>query len=390
MFTSNFKKRLQHFDYPLFIAVLGMSIYGVIMIGSATHINTNGPTSEFKMQIVWVITGLILLFFATVIDYNFILKLHIPIYLLNLFLLVLVLFVGNDGATSRWIRIGPGNLQPSEFNKIFMILFMAKFLSIREDSINTVRTIIEFILLLAVPTILVILQPSLSASLVPVFICAVMIFVVGLDAKIISYMLGIALVVISLMLYDISRPEGNHFFVDSIMTDYQISRVQSAMGINATEANRYQNNYAIQAIGSGELTGKGLYNGTINQLSFLPESHNDFIFSVVSEEFGFRGASILLGTFLFIIFRCFYIAHKAKTTAGMLLAVGVGSMIGFQTFVNIAVNTSILPNTGMPLPFMSYGGSSMWVDLSVIGLALNVALEKPKSIFEGWFLWISH
>ncbi len=379
MLTSNLKKRLQHFDYPLFIAVLGMSLYGVIMIGSATHINTNGPTSEFKMQIVWVVTGLVLLFLATVIDYNFILKFHIPIYLLNLFLLVLVLFVGNDGATSRWIRIGPGNLQPSEFNKIFMIIFMAKFLSIREDSINTIRTIMEFMLFLGIPTILVILQPSLSASLVPVFICAVMIFVSGLDTKIIYSILTIAFIVMSLMLYDISKPEGDHVFIDSIMTDYQISRVQSAMGINATEANRYQNNYAIQAIGSGELTGKGLYNGTINQLSFLPESHNDFIFSVVSEEFGFRGASLLIATFLFIIFRCFYIAHKAKSTEGMLLAVGVGSMIGFQTFVNIAVNTSILPNTGMPLPFMSYGGSSMLSSLITAGLLVRVARETDRT-----------
>ncbi len=191
------------------------------------------------------------------------------------------------------------------------------------------------------------------------------------------------LIFVALILYDVTRPDDKHIIVDKVMTDYQIGRIQTAIGIDANETNTYQNNYAIQAIGSGQFKGKGLYNGTINQLNFLPESHNDFIFSVVCEEFGFRGATILLGTFLFIIFRCFYIAHKAKSTSGMLIAVGVGTMIGFQTFVNIAVNTSILPNTGMPLPFMSYGGSSMWVDLSVIGLALNVAMEKTKSIFEG-------
>ncbi len=379
----NFKKRLQGFDFLLLFTVLAMSIYGVIMIGSATHINISGPSSEYTMQKVWVATGLVLLFLAAFIDYNFILKFAIPIYLLNIFLLVLVLFIGNEGATSRWIAIGPGNIQPSEFNKIFMILFMAKFLSSREDNINTLRTILEFCFYLGLPTLLVILQPSLSASLVPIAICVAMIFVIGLDEQIIKGILAAFLIVLALVIFDISRAEGNHIFVDKIMTNYQISRVQSAIGINANETNRYQNTYAIQAIGSGELTGKGLYNGTINQLNFLPESHNDFIFSVVCEEFGFRGASILIGTFTFIIFRCFYIAHKAKSKAGMLIAVGVGTMIGFQTFVNIAVNTSILPNTGMPLPFMSYGGSSMWVDLMVIGLALNVALEKPKSIFEG-------
>ncbi len=379
----NFKKRLQGFDLLLFAAVLGMSIYGVIMIGSATHINVNGTSSEYRMQIVWVVTGLVLMFAATFIDYNFILKFAIPIYLLNIFLLVLVLFVGSEGATSRWIAIGPGNIQPSEFNKIFMILFMAKFLSSKEESINTPQTIIQFCFFIGLPTLLVIMQPSLSASLVPVVICTAMIFAIGLDEEIIKWIIAIALILLVFILFDITRMTDDHLFVDKILTDYQISRIQAAIGIGANETNRYQNNYAIQAIGSGELTGKGLYNGTINQLNFLPESHNDFIFSVVCEEFGFRGASILIGTFTFIIFRCFYIAHKAKSKAGMLIALGVGTMIGFQTFVNIAVNTSILPNTGMPLPFMSYGGSSMWVDLMVIGLALNVALEKPKSIFEG-------
>ncbi len=379
----NTKRRLQGFDFFLFFAVLALAIYGIIMIGSATHINVNGPSSEYKMQMVWVATGLILMGFATFIDYNFILKFYIPIYLINLFLLVLVLFIGNDGATSRWIKIGPGNLQPSELNKIFMIIFMAKFLSVKEDCINTPRTILMFIAFLGLPTLLVIMQPSLSASLVPVVICAAMIFMAGLDSRIIKWILAVVLVLIALILFDVSRPEGSHIFVDKILTDYQITRIQSNIGYNVTETNTYQNNYALQAIGSGEFKGKGLYNGTINQLSFLPESHNDFIFSVVCEEFGFRGAMAVIGTLSFIIFRCFYIAHKAKSTAGMLICIGVGTMIGFQTFINIAVNTAIMPNTGMPLPFMSYGGSSMWVDLSVIGLALNVALEKPKSIFEG-------
>lgn len=379
----NIKKKLQGFDFLLFFAVLGMSIYGVIMIGSATHINTSGSSSEYTMQMVWIATGLILLFLATFIDYNFILKFYIPIYLLNIFLLVLVLFIGTDGSTSRWIDVGPGNIQPSEFNKIFMILFMAKFLSNNEDSINTLKTLLQFCLFIGLPTLLVIMQPSLSASLVPVVICASMIFVIGLDFKIIKWIIATFLLLLVLVLADVARPDDEHIFVDKVLTDYQITRIQSAIGINATEANTYQNSYAEQAIGSGELTGKGLYNGTVNQLDFLPESQNDFIFSVVCEEFGFRGASILIATFSFIIFRCFYIAHKAKSKAGMLIGVGVGTMIGFQTFVNIAVNTSILPNTGMPLPFMSYGGSSMWVDLMVIGLVLNVALEKPKSIFEG-------
>lgn len=254
--NTNLKKKLQGFDFLLLTAVLGMSAYGVVMIGSATHVNVNGPTSEYTMQMLWMATGFILLLLATFIDYNFILKFAIPIYLLNIFLLVIVLFVGNEGATSRWIAIGPGNIQPSEFNKIFMILFMAKFLSAKEDSINSIKTILAFCFLLGLPTFLVILQPSLSASLVPVVICTAMIFVIGLDGKIIKWIAILFFIALVFILFDISRAEDNHMFIDKIMTSYQISRVQAAIGINATEANRYQNNYALQVMCKGENLGK--------------------------------------------------------------------------------------------------------------------------------------
>ena len=145
----------------------------------------------------------------------------------------------------------------------------------------------------------------------------------------------------------------------------------------------YQTEKAINAIGAGQLHGKGLYQGTLNQLSYLPEPHNDFIFSVIGEEFGFIGCVIVLLLLLFIIFRCILIAVSIRDLFSQLIVVGVAGMIAFQTFVNVGVATGIMPNTGMSLPFVSYGGSSMWTNMAAIGLVLNIGMKRSKSLFEG-------
>jgi rod shape determining protein RodA len=167
------------------------------------------------------------------------------------------------------------------------------------------------------------------------------------------------------------------------MDNYQISRLTDFINKDYSSSTYYQTKHSIWAIGSGQLRGKGLYNGTINQLSYLPESHNDFIFSVIGEEFGFLGCLAVFLIMLFIIARCLIIAAKATDNLGRLIAAGVGGMLAFQTFVNIGVATGLLPNTGMTFPFLSYGGSSIWTNMLAIGLVLNVGMCKPKSMFEG-------
>ncbi|MBQ9604673.1 MAG: FtsW/RodA/SpoVE family cell cycle protein, partial [Firmicutes bacterium] len=163
----------------------------------------------------------------------------------------------------------------------------------------------------------------------------------------------------------------------------QISRLTDFLDKDYSSSTYYQTKHSIWAIGSGQLRGKGLYNGTVNQLSYLPESHNDFVFAVIGEEFGFLGCLAVILVMFCIITRCLVIAAKATDNLGRLIAVGVGGMFAFQTFVNIGVVTGLLPNTGMTFPFLSYGGSSIWTNMLAVGLVLNVGMCKPKSMFEG-------
>ena len=173
----------------------------------------------------------------------------------------------------------------------------------------------------------------------------------------------------------------NHRILSLFIHEYQIDRILPLVNPDLASSNYYQTKNSIWAIGSGQLRGKGLYNGTINQLSYLPYSHNDFIFSVVGEEFGFLGCLGVLAVMFVIISRCIKISLASEDNLGALVAGGVAGMLCFQTFVNVGVATGILPNTGMPFPFMSYGGSAMWVDMICIGIVLSVGMKKPKSMF---------
>jgi rod shape determining protein RodA len=235
----------------------------------------------------------------------------------------------------------------------------------------------------AVPVILIKKQPSLSASLVILAIMFTMLFVAKLSFRYIAFVMLITVPVVLILFIDIMSK--THPILSRVLDPYQLQRILNAVNLDlaGTDAANYQTRNSAWAIGSGKLFGKGIYNGTINQLSYLPESHNDFIFSVIGEEFGFVGCLAVLGLMLFIIMRCIKIASNASDGLGMLIASGVAGMFAFQTFVNVGVATGLLPNTGMPFPFLSYGGSSMWINMIAIGLVLNVGMRKQKSFFEG-------
>ena len=186
--------------------------------------------------------------------------------------------------------------------------------------------------------------------------------------------------IVLFIMWDVLRE--NPIIVDKILRPHQITRILTFLRPEEGSDSYYQTLKSISAIGSGRLMGKGLYEGTLNQLSYLPEPYNDFIFSVIGEEFGFIGCVGVLLVQLFIIFRCALIAMSCRDSFFQLTAAGVAGMIAFQTFVNTGVATGILPNTGMSLPFVSYGGSSMWTNMASIGLVLNISLRRSKSLFE--------
>ncbi|MCC8014712.1 MAG: rod shape-determining protein RodA [Eubacterium sp.] len=368
------KHRISTFDIPLLVLVIALTSFGIVAIGSATRVNINGFTGEAVSQIIWLVTGLVLLFAAAFFDYHTICGLWIPIYVLNLVLLGAVLLFGSGDGVSRWLF----GIQPSEFAKIFIIISLSKFIDKSEEKINNIDILFAAVALAGVPFLLVFLQPSLSASMVIAAITAVLIFCGGLSRKYILVFLAVVIPIGIILFIDIMSDD--HIILGKFLTDYQISRLVSFLSsdVSGTDPTLYQTKNSIWAIGSGGLKGKGLYGGTINQLNYLPESHNDFIFSVIGEEFGFIGCLGVIIALFVIISRCVMIGAGAADSLGRLLCCGVGGMIAFQTFVNIGVATGILPNTGMPLPFVSYGGSSLWVNMTGIGLVLNVGLRRQR------------
>ena len=376
------KKQLSNLDFWLIGAICILCIFGIICIGSATHINLGEDPGNFYKQMVWFAIGIILMLVASVIGYTFFSQFYIFIYIINILMLLAVLLLGeNINGATRWISIGPVSLQPSEFAKLIMIFFLAKFLSIKQEKINHMPTLLLVCITVLIPVILIQKQPSLSASLVLLAILCIELFIAGLSFKIIQAVLAVVIPFIAFILWDVARETP--LLMDKILKPHQFTRILAFVDPSRDMDSYYQTEKAINAIGSGQLNGKGLYQGTLNQLSYLPEPHNDFIFSVIGEEFGFIGCSIVLLLLIFIIFRCILIAVSTRDLFSQLIVTGVAGMIAFQTFVNVGVATGIMPNTGMSLPFVSYGGSSMWTNMTAIGLVLNIGMKRSKSLFEG-------
>ena len=369
-------RKIYSLDYVLIFFVLAVSIIGIITIGSTTHININGIQGNFLNQILWLISGIFLMLIFTFIDYKKIAGLYIPIYIFTILLLVLVLLIGDeDRGVRRWIF----GIQPSEFAKIFTIIYLSKLVDKFKEKINNISIVILLAAIVLIPAALIKMQPSLSASMVIIAIFITEMFIGNIGSLYIRIALIAGISLIAVVYLD--AISADHRLLSLFMDDYQITRITEYIHSDFSSPDFYQTKNSIWAIGSGQLTGKGLFQGTINQLSYLPDSHNDFIFSVIGEEFGFIGCVVVLILMFVIISRCINTAINAEDFTGTLIAGGVAGMITFQTFINVGVATGLLPNTGMPFPFLSYGGSSMWANMIAIGLVLNVGITKQKNIF---------
>lgn len=367
---NNNNRNFRNFDFVLFLLVITIAIIGIILVGSATKVNLTGQSSSMNKQIILFICGLVLMFLATFIDYQIIAKCYIPIYAINILLLLFVLFFGKDDGTNvnRWIGIGGFGIQPSEFSKIFMILFMAKFIDLKQEAINEPKMLAFAMFLIVIPVLLIFKQPSLSAAIVVFIVSCAIMFLGGVKYSYFLVAGAVAIIVVSFIYVDAHLE--NHIVVDKILKEYQIERIVGT--------SKDQTNYSIQAIASGQLKGKGLYNGEVNQLNYLAESHTDFIFSVFAEEFGFIGSVGIIALIFTIVLKCMVIAQNSLTNVGRLISAGVGTMIGFQTFFHVGIGTGILPNTGVAFPFLSTGGSSLWINMIGIGLVLNVGMTRKN------------
>ena len=385
---------LRSYDYVLALAVIALSVFGVVMV----YASANSPDIPLRTatmfgdawtrQRLYVISGAVLMFAISFIDYRIITRFYLYIYGLMLALLVVVMIIGVTDATgvARWIWIrlpgvAPISMQPSEFAKLFIIIFLAKYLDIINDKFNRILWLLLTLVLIIVPVMLVVVQPSLSASLVVLFTSLTILFVAGLYYRTIIIGLGLLSPVAVFAWFDMQR--ANPIFLTSLLGDYQWRRIEAWRDARidiSSVIGRYQfmqTQQSLYAISSGGLTGRGFMNN-----SWVIHGHNDFIFSVVAEQFGFVGALLLLLTITLIIVRCIVIALRAPDMQGRFIAAGVAGMLIFETFVHVGVATNFLPNTGMPFPFMSFGGSMMWVHMMAIGVVLNIKIPRVRSIFN--------
>ncbi len=364
--------RLRDYDFKLIIMILATSAIGVLAIGSAKE-------SLQMKQILGVLLGLFLMITISLIDFNMILKLYWLMYIGNLVLLAAVIFssAGDDaGGAQRWFEIGGLRFQPSETAKIILILFFAQFIMKHRERLNTFKYIMLCIAMVAGPWVLIYKQPDLSTSIVVLLVFCVIMYMGGLSYKIILGILAIVIPAFLIFMSLILQPD------QKIIEDYQKNRIMAFIHPEEyADKEAYQQINSITAIGSGQLNGKGYRTNEISSVkngNYISEPQTDFIFAIIGEEFGFKGSCLVVILLFLICIECFSVAFKSKNLAGTIIAGGMGGLVAFQSFINIGVVTFILPNTGLPLPFLSYGLTSL-VSLYIgMGFVLNVRLQCKR------------
>lgn len=361
------KYRVRDYDFKLIIMLIAITVVGILVIGSADR-------SYQSKQILGFVMGLFLMVVISLFDYSTFLNFYWIIYIGNLVLLLLVEFFGEKSNNAqRWVSIAGIRFQPSETAKILLILFYAQYIMKHKETISSLKTIISMLVLLSPPLLLIYRQPDLSTTIMIALLFCVLLFMGGLSYKIIFGVLAIAVPLFVIFLTLVLQPD------QTLLKDYQQTRILAWLNpAEYSTSEGYQQENSKMAIGSGELFGKGLNNNEISSVkngNFISEPQTDFIFAIVGEELGFAGGCLVVGLLFLITLECLMIARKAKDIAGMLIATGMATVIGFQSFMNIGVATGIVPNTGIPLPFVSCGLTSL-VSLYIgMGFVLNVRLQ---------------
>lgn len=359
--------RFYHYNFKLLILTIALAVIGILAVGSADE-------SLQSRQMWGVVVGVVIMLVLSLFDYSIILKFYWVYYIANLVLLLMVIFLGESGnGAQRWIKILGIQFQPSELCKIVIIMSLAAFIYKHHEDINSFLTIVLSAVLFLVPAALVYIQPDLSTTIVITLIFVTIMFTAGTSWRVIIGAVAIAIPIAVILIYLIMQPNQN------IVNDYQKNRILSFFNKEETANDEgYQQTYSVMAIGSGQLSGKGYRNNetySVKNADFIAEQQTDFIFAVIGEEFGFIGSSAVIIILILMVLECFFIAFRAKDLAGTLIASGVGASLGFQGFINIGVVTYLLPNTGLPLPFVSYGLTSLICSFIGIGLVLNVGLQ---------------
>jgi rod shape determining protein RodA len=392
-------ERQSRVDWLMMAALGGLMILGLFFVYSATMANESAAQAAWYnqawfRQLVWYAIGLGAMAAICLVDYRLIARWSLVIYGVVILLLVAVLIPGIGAerfGARRWIDLGPFSLQPSEFAKIGFILAMANFLSRPPHELKSMKVFWQALGMLGLPFVIIMKEPDLGSALILLPVGLVMLFVAGVPPRYLATLLGASAVLVLLILVDVlfAPPQWQ-----IKLEDYQKRRLLTYFGLDGApadatpqqraEARRVQRNYsynveqALISVGSGGLTGKGWRQGTQNALGYLPRAvaHNDFIFSVIAEEKGFMGSAIVVALYSVVLFTGIRIAGQARDRLGKLLAVGVVIMLFSHVFINIGMNIRIMPVTGVPLPLLSYGGSSVLCSLIAAGILQNVYIHR--------------
>ncbi len=363
---------IKDYKFGLIISVVAISVIGIMMVGSAK------PDFMTK-QIMGVILGFGAMVVVSLIDYKWIMNFYWILYVINLILLIAVKIPGlghSANGAQRWINLGFMQLQPSDLTKILLIIFFARFFSDRELKISSPKVIIQSVALLIPSLILIVTQPNLSTTICIAALFCALIFLAGLNYKFVGTVLAITIPAVAIFLAVAVQPN------QPFLHDYQQDRILAWLEPEKyADDESYQQLNSVMAIGSGQLSGKGYNNDATTSVkngNFVSEPQTDFIFAIIGEELGFVGCCGVIFLLLLIVIQCILIGLKAKDTGGRIICGGVAALIGIQSFINISVATLILPNTGLSLPFVSYGLTSVVCFFMGIGLVLNVGLQPNK------------
>ncbi len=366
------------FDFILLGAVVLASSFGTVMIRSAVAGNEVLQPLILR-QVYFAILGVVLIFLVGSVDYRYWLALYRPIYLVIMgFLVTLTGFGQSAFGAQRWFQVGVLFLQPTEFAKIIAIIVLARYFEQAQHQPRDLKWAFGAIIWASGIIVMILLQPNLSNVLVLSVILAVMLWVNGVQIKhVLSAVgIGIALVaaLVALSVLGVRVP---------FLQAYQQERIVNFVvpDPNDTYGNRYNVQQALIAVGSGGVFGEGYGHGTQTQLRFLKVRHTDFIFAASSEEFGTVGGALIILTLGVIVWRCIRAAQKARDVAGSMIAMGIATLIFFQGAVNIGMNLNILPVSGLPLPFISYGGSGLTALMLGIGLVESVVMRHKQMEF---------
>lgn len=368
-FGSTKKVKKGAMDSTFCILVLLLLTIGLVMLFSASYANAyyylNDSFHYISRQFIFAILGVVAMYVASHFDYHRFHSLAIPLMGISVVMLVVVFAMKPINNAHRWIFIGPINFQPSEIAKFALVILFAHLISINYDKMDTVRYgIVPFIMIMGVLAVLLIAEPHLSATILVIGIGIIMMIIGGMELKYLFGAGGLMVVIFPVLLVALGKVDRAWGRIQHWLNPYLDAR-----------GDGFQTIQSLYAIGSGGLMGAGIGNSKQKYL-FLPEPQNDFLFSIVCEELGFIGATLIIILFALLVWRGFVIALRAKDRFGTLVAVGLTVQVGLQVILNIAVVTNSIPNTGISLPFFSYGGTSLLMLLGQMGVILSVSRQS--------------